>query len=105
MALWIGRLTPNVVSAVSIPRSRLKIYKWVTHVWLVLILHVSQCIIDLKHNIIIFYLYGCFPTVNVLASNIYTYKCNILLQQSYGDNWHRTCVSGLIEETKPTLKH
>ena len=50
LAQWIGRVTPNVASAGSIPRSRLKIYNWVAPLWLVFILHVSHCLIDLIYR-------------------------------------------------------
>ena len=50
LAQWIGRVTLNVVNECSIPRSRLKIYNWVAPLWLVYILHISQCLFELMYE-------------------------------------------------------
>ena len=47
VAQWIGRVTPNVVGAGSIPPwSRLRICNWVAPLWLVFVLHNNYCLID-----------------------------------------------------------
>ena len=47
LALWIGCVTPNVLSAGSTPpKVKTENYNWVAPSWLVYLLHLSHCLFE-----------------------------------------------------------